>query len=88
MDWIKIMNNNGVKSSLKNAEQDTHPRKELEEIKRVVLHSAEELRREMNLRLLTEYESDAADPWQEYLVPTRVLYVDSITVTDIWYPDQ
>lgn len=88
MDWIKIMNNNGVKSSLKNAEQDAHLRKELEEIKRVVLHGAEELRREMNLRLVTEYEADAADPWQKYMIPNRVLYVDSITVADIWYPDQ
>lgn len=82
------MSNNGVKTSRENVEQNARKRKETEQIERVILRSAEELRREMNLRLLTEYESDAADPWQEYLVPTRVLYVDSITVTDIWYPDQ
>lgn len=80
------MSNNGVKTSRENVEQSTRKRKEMEQIERVILHSAEELRREMNLRLLTEYESDAADPWQKYLAPNRVLYVDSITVTDIWYP--
>lgn len=82
------MSNNGVKTSRENVEQNTRKRKQMEQIERVILHSAEELRREMNLRLLTECESDAADPWQKYLAPNRVLYVDSITVTDIWYPDQ
>ena len=88
MDWIKIMNNNGVKSSLKNAEQDTHLRKELEQIERVILRYTEELQREMNLRLVTEQSADASDPWHKYLIPGKILYVDSITVTDIWYPDQ
>lgn len=79
------MSNNGVKTNHSEAERDDWQQSEQEQMARVILRYTEDLRREMNLRLLTEHVDDAADPWNKYLTPERVLYVDSITVTDIRY---
>lgn len=82
MGWKKTTNNNGGISDRREQE-----RKRREAEGRIILQSTEELRREMNLRLLTEQEIDRNDPWRKYMPPERVLYVESITVTDIRYPE-
>lgn len=81
MGWKKTTNNNGGSTDLQEQE-----RKRREAEGRIILQSTEKLRREMNLRLLTEQEIDRNDPWRKYMPPERVLYVESITVTDIRYP--
>lgn len=87
------MSDNGVRTNgpeQKQAEQEQEKRKqkEQEEMGHAILRYTEELRKEMNFRLLTEHEDDKADPWQKYLAPERVLYVDSITVERIRHPDK
>ena len=82
------MSNNGVKTKRHRVNRDKREQEKQEQEGRVILRYTEELRRELNLRLVTEQETEAADPWQKYLAPEKVLYVDSITVTDIRYPDK
>lgn len=82
------MSSNGVKTNHPVSERDDRQQNEQEQMARVVLRYTEDLRRELNLRLLTEHVDDAADPWHKYLTPERVLYVDSITVTDIRYQNK
>ena len=77
------MNNNGVKTNRSKKEQDKR-----EQEGRAMLRYTEELRRELNFRLLTEHDEDGQAPWNKLLEPERVLYVDSITITDIRYPDK
>lgn len=76
------MNDNGMKTNRFSKEPDE---RELEG--RAILRYTETLRKELNLRLLTEHD-DARDSWSRLLAPERVLYVESITVTDIRYPDR
>lgn len=83
MGWKKTTNNNGGSTDLQKQERERE-RREAEG--RIILQSTEKLRREMNLRLLTEQEIDRNDPRLKYMPPERVLYVESITVTDIRYP--
>ncbi len=83
MGWIKTMNNNGVKTDRSRKEQDRR-----EQEGRAILRYTEELRRELNFRLLTEHDSGEKDLWNKFLAPERVLYVESITVTDIRYPEK
>lgn len=82
------MSSNGVKTNHPVSEQDDRQQNEQEQMARVILRYTEDLRRELNLRLLTEHVDDTADPWHKYLTPERVLYVDSITVTDIRYQNK
>ena len=77
------MNNNGMKMNQSGKEPDE---RELDE--RAILRYTETLRRELNFRLLTEQDVDVKDPWSKLLAPERVLYVESIIVTDIRYPDR
>lgn len=71
------MNDNGAKV------ERTSKENEREQKERVILHYTEKLRKELNFRLMTEYGDYGQD-----LIPERVLYVDSITVTGIRYPDE
>lgn len=82
------MSDNGVKTDEPEQKQDEQSKEQKEQMGHAILRYTEELRREMNFRLLTEHEDDKADPWQKYLAPERVLYVDSITVEKIRYPDK
>lgn len=88
MGWTKTMSDNGVKTNEPGRKQDEQKQVKQEEVGHAILCYTEELRREMNFRLLTEHEDDKADPWNKYLAPERVLYVDSITVEKIRYPDK
>ena len=76
------MNNNGEKVVTTSKEN------EQQQEGRVILHYTEKLRRELNLRLMTEYGDYGQDSWNGFWIPERVLYVDSITVTGIHYPDE
>lgn len=76
------MNNNGMKTNQSNKEPD-----EREMEGRAILRYTETLRRELNFRLLTEQDGEK-DLWSKLLAPERVLYVESITVTGIRYPDR
>lgn len=71
------MNDNGAKV------ERTSKENEREQKERVILRYTEKLRKELNFRLMTEYGDYGQD-----LIPERVLYVDSITVTGIRYPDE
>lgn len=82
------MSDNGVKTNEPGQKQDEQKQVKQEEVGHAILRYTEELRKEMNFRLLTEHVDDKADPWQKYLAPERVLYVDSITVEKIRYPDK
>ena len=82
------MSDNGVKTNKPGQKRDERKQVKQEEAGHAILRYTEELRREMNFRLLTEHEDDKADPWHKYLAPERVLYVDSITVERIRYPDK
>lgn len=82
------MSSNGVRTGKPVIKQDKREQDVQEQMGRAILRYTEELRNELNLRLVTEHEDDAADPWHKYLTPERVLYVDSIMVTDIRYPDK
>lgn len=77
------MNNNGGKKKRTKKEQDKREREGY-----ALLRDTEKLRRELNLRLLTDTAETAEDSFRKCLVPDKVLYVDSITVTDIRYPDR
>lgn len=82
------MNDNGVRTNRCEVRQNQYEGEEQEQMERVILRYTEELQREMNLRLVTEQSADASDPWHKYLIPGKILYVDSITVTDIRYPNK
>lgn len=82
------MNDNGVRTNRCEVRQNQYECEEQEQMERVILRYTEELQREMNLRLVTEQSADASDPWHKYLIPGKILYVDSITVTDIRYPNK
>lgn len=71
------MNDNGAKV------ERTSKENEREQKERAILRYTEKLRKELNFRLMTEYGDYGQD-----LIPERVLYVDSITVTGIRYPDE
>lgn len=76
------MSDNGMKTNRSNKEPD-----EREMEGRAILRYTETLRKELNFRLLTEQDG-VKDFWNRLLAPERVLYVESITITDIRYPDR
>lgn len=77
------MNNNGVKAKRKRKEQS-----EREQEGYALLRDTEKLRGELNLRLITDTVGETEDSFRKRLAPDKVLYVESITVTDIRYPDR
>lgn len=82
------MNDNGERTKRCEVKLNQYECKEQEQMRRAILRYTEELQREMNLRLVTEQSVDTSDPWNKYLMPEKILYVDSITVTDIRYPNK
>ena len=77
------MNNNGVRTKRPNKEQSRRQQEG-----RMILRDTERLRRELNLRLLTDSSDAGQEPSAKLLLPERVLYVESITVVDIRYPNR
>ena len=54
----------------------------------MIVRDTERLRRELNLRLLTDSSDAGQELSAKFLLPERVLYVESITVVDIRYPNR
>lgn len=77
------MNSNGVRTRLVKKEQSRR-----EQEGRLILRDTERMRRELNLQLITDAADAGREPSGKVLMPERVLYVDSITVTDIRYPNR
>lgn len=77
------MNNNGVRTKRPNKEQSRRQQEG-----RMILRDTERLRRELNLRLLTDSSDAGQERSAKLLLPERVLYVESITVVDIRYPNR
>ncbi len=77
------MNNNGVRTKWRNKEQSRR-----EQEGRLILRDTEGLRRELNLRLITDSPDAVQESSGTLLMPERVLYVESITVVDIRYPNR
>ena len=77
------MNNNGVRTKRPNKEQSRRQQEG-----RMILRDTERLRRELNLRLLTDSSDAGQERSVKLLLPERVLYVESITVVDIRYPNR
>lgn len=77
------MNNNGVRIKRLNKEQSRRQQEG-----RMIVRDTERLRRELNLRLLTDSSDAGQERSVKFLLPERVLYVESITVVDIRYPNR